>query len=315
MPPQETTNTDTVFQNDQLVKPAEEERKMPAVLKPLLFVYYSVPKIYIPGTQTDISFTIASFFWLAGARMSIEATMVAFGWPDGHEWTKSAAACLTGAIFHSTPLTFYLGCCLYFTKLKPSEKLSSEVQWWQDCAVALLQFCTGYMIYDATFSIILLRQSLGQEWKEDDYIFMAHHLITSSYMSSNRVVGAGYVSAMMCMFIGEITNPVHNTFYATRYAVKLFDTPWVHDMHSIVEYSFALSYFFMRAVVSPFAGTYIVSDLLFNKKGQQAIPFFLRAIWVFLIVAILYGSIPLVQECYEMFSDGLVVKYGPDSEF
>jgi hypothetical protein len=88
----------------------------------------------------------------------------AHGWPAdadatpasaGKHLATEASASLV-ATFHSLCLVPGLVACFLWYRYSPSERLDAAPRWWQEAAVALIQFCTGYMIYDGFWNILVL---------------------------------------------------------------------------------------------------------------------------------------------------------------
>jgi len=226
------------------------------------------------------------------------------GWTDINR-TRFCSACSTSAV-HSTILCQLLWNCLKVPPHHPSTKMSSHPQAIQDDVVALLQLCTGYMIYDYLGMIMYNNWTLSPE----DVVIFLHHLNTVIYMSSTRVLAAGHISTMTLMFWGEITNPIHNTFNVTRFAIQMAPLgSWWHSIHPFVEFSYSISYAFVRTVMGPYHAIKITYDFWFTEQGRQNIPMLIRVFWCILMWGILIGSIPWIQEAFEMMSDGFKIKY------
>ena len=165
----------------------------------------------------------------------------------------------------------------------------------------MLQFCTGYMVYDAVFSLLLPNNFVLQD---DDVMFMGHHIVTALYMTSTRIVGAGHQSAMICMFLGEATNPFHNMFYFLQEAMKLdcCNGPLAQMTEYVNTFLFASSYAVVRAVGAPLVLMfYTCYDLLAN--GRKDIPLLLMILWCILIWGVALGSIPWIEECWTILKD------------
>lgn len=109
-----------------------------------------------------------------------------------------AAASVAGVV-HSSLLCPGLIAAFWSHSYNPSEHMSKAPhRWWQQSVDALLQFCTGYMIYDAIF-IVMMRTDLSLSWvpafEPDDYLFLMHHMMTATYMTQARIYQAGHMSA------------------------------------------------------------------------------------------------------------------------
>ncbi len=214
------------------------------------------------------------------------------------------AACTTSSC-HSLVLVPSLWAALRDQPYKPSASISSAPQYYKDAVTALLSFCTGYMVYDFIFMLYV------NNWSVDpgDIPFMAHHVVTTLYMSQVRVLEAGHISAMTLMWSGEFSNPLQNGHTVTRFAIQMAEdgTLW-HIVHPFVEFIFAVVYFVFRAFVGPVQIIHITYDLL-TKDGRKTIPLYISIGWIIMIWGIILGSIPWTKECYEMAMDGLEVKY------
>lgn len=179
--------------------------------------------------------------------------------------------------------------------------------WWQELAHLLLQFTTGYMVYDTVFSIYLPKST---NMESDDWVFLAHHIATSVYMTSARIMGAGHQSAMICMFLGEATNPFHNMFYFLQEAVKLTccNGALTQTAMYVNTFVFCSTYVVIRAVLAPPVLMLHASyDLLAN--GRKDIPLWVMIMWIALIWGVAIGSIPWIEECW-----GLLMDYFPGNE-
>jgi hypothetical protein len=157
----------------------------------------------------------------------------------------------------------------------------------------------------------------NMELSEFDYLILAHHALTSFYMISCRVVGAGHLSAMMCMFLGEITNPFMNGMFVTRFAIQLdcCNSDAMIWLHTMLEHAFAVLYIAFRVVIGPICSAHMTWDLLFRRQGRQNVPLPLSLIWVTMIWLVIYGSIPFIKDCFEMIRDGWDLKYDVNYDF
>jgi hypothetical protein len=164
--------------------------------------------------------------------------------------------------------------------------------WWQDAATALIQFCTGYMIYDASVNIFWTKRATGVP--SEDYVFLAHHVVTILYMTSTRIVGAGHQSAMMCMFLGECTNPLHNAFYIMEKALQLdcCNGPLAQQVFSVIQVTFSIVYLIVRGPIAPALFLPMTWDLW--AHGRKHIPVWIIFVWSLFIWGVLFGSIQTV---------------------
>jgi hypothetical protein len=282
-------------------------KNIPALAKRWLAVYYAVPKINIPGTNLSMSFVFAGATFLLCFRLAAEQFLsVAFNWPEGHLNTKMAAASMTSVCHSLILLGGLITAFRYKVKYSPSERLDVAPLWWQHFSDAILQFCTGYMVYDGIYNVLLLRIQTG-DWVPtfglEDYLFLFHHLVTSTYMTSARAIKAGYMSAMMCMLLGEITNPVHNSFFVAHHAmgVDCCNGEFAQKLYSVIEVVFAASYFFMRVCIAPIGLGHVSYDLVKNGSKNK-IPLGLNIFWNCMIWGVVFGSYFEILKCYNILN-------------
>jgi hypothetical protein len=290
---------------------------IPRVAQIWRYVYHAVPKVNFPFTNLPMSFSLASAAFLFTLRMMTEPLLISvFHWPEGATPTKESAASMV-SICHSSLLCLGLIVSFQTQTYRPSQKLVEAPLWWQEFVDALIQFCTGYMIYDAIFNVILLRWSPGDRLPTfglDDYLFLGHHIVTSTYMISTRVIKAGHMSAMMCMLLGELTNPLHNLYMISNNALTLDNNccngELSQQLFTIISVSFAAMYFFFRVLFAPFFFLHITYDLLITKQGRTNIPLALNIFWNLMIWAVVFGSISWIQKCLGILVDFASVSAG-----
>jgi TLC domain len=293
-----------------------------------------IPK-YVPFHlriyHLDVTLTIVSALVLSILRYVAEYSMVSiFHWPHNAYITKNAAASVA-AIFHSIQLVPSLYVCFRSlsslsstsssqpnngqrsssssrtdsNKYNPSQHMMVVSDtWWKDTVDALLQFCTGYMMYDGVLNIIYMKLNIIGHITMEDYLFLGHHLATILYMSSVRYIQQGHQSAMICMLLGEMTNPFHNMYYIASAAQTLSccnGTLSTFLFHYIT-LAFAVSYVFVRTVVGPFVFVHLTYNLWTTgrRKDVYPIPIALLVMWTILIWGVILGSIPWIVECYHM---------------
>jgi hypothetical protein len=304
----------------------KEQPPIPIVAKTWLFIYYAIPKLHVPTTNLNISFALFSALFLTSVRYLAEYVLIqSFGWPtittttttslptffiNGSTATKEAAGSCA-AICHSSILCLGLLVAFATQKCDPVSKRMDHPQWWQDYSDALLQFCTGYMIYDAIINILLLRwdpqTQLLPLLNDDDKLFLVHHMMTSFYMTSSRLVGAGHMSAMVCMLVGEATNPLHNLYMMGEVAMtqECCNGPTTQSIHAYVSVAFAATYYVARAIVSPITMTIVSYCLIGTKRGRTNIPLIINIVWNILIWAVIFGSYSWIIKCQGILVDFL----------
>eukprot|EP00566_Odontella_aurita_P020456 CAMPEP_0113550080 /NCGR_PEP_ID=MMETSP0015_2-20120614/13788_1 /TAXON_ID=2838 /ORGANISM="Odontella" /LENGTH=360 /DNA_ID=CAMNT_0000450857 /DNA_START=145 /DNA_END=1227 /DNA_ORIENTATION=- /assembly_acc=CAM_ASM_000160 len=312
--PAMTTATKTLSAESSTIREAEG-RRVPLPLRPWIASYRCVPRIDIPLTNLSVSFTFLSAALLIAIRLFVEWTLPRyFGWPsDGHKITEEAAACMVSGV-QATFLLGGLGACLFSQPYRPSARMEDHPSWWRDGANALIEFCTGYMIYDA---VLLVGKAWmkGESIPAGDIMYIGHHFATSYMMMGVRIMGAGHLSAMYLMFTGEMTSPLMNSHFVLRLAVRLkcCSGPLVHECLAYVEYAYAILYCVCRIVLGPVGAAHLTYDLLFTKKGRRNVNVIVALTWMPMVWGVLVGSRPWIEEAVEMLGDGLaVVKYGPE---
>jgi hypothetical protein len=275
-------------------------KNAPRLLKIWFSVSESLPKIQLLGL--DVNLTLATILFLTCLRQVFIGILIhLFAWPADSIRVVEAASSFV-ACFHSVNLVPAL--VLLFTQqpYQPSSKLSNAPLWWQTCVSALLQFCTGYMIYDGVLNILVHRQF---QLSASDYLFLGHHVATALYMTSCRVLQQGHQTAMMCMLLGESTNPLHNLWYVSGFAKDA--GVCCHSTVSIlltraIEGLFCVAYCFMRAIVGPIVCLHMTVDLWWKRT----IPIAIVIIWTLLIWAVIVGSKPWIDDCWRILMEDYV---------
>lgn len=179
-------------QEDKVIKAGKmstEEYPSNPIAKNFIRLYRALPTVNVPFTKFDINFTLLTATFLYSVRLC--ATWILTNlleWPEGsfalHESVGSFAA-----IVHSLLLVPGLFVALTSQPYRPTSHLNTAPQWWQDLVTAVLQFCTGYMIYDSLASYIVPKGFGGIEGS--DWLFLGHHFATAVYMTQCRVLQAG----------------------------------------------------------------------------------------------------------------------------
>lgn len=270
-------------------------------------VYNAVPKISFPYTNLNISFSLVGALFLISVRIvAFNALLVYFGWPNSMKTAEAAGS--VPSIVHSSLLCPGLIFAFWKHKYSPSEHISKGPSWWQDFVNALLQFCTGYMVSDAIFIVLYRVDPSSGSWAPalefGDLLFLGHHFATTVYMTQARVYQAGHMSAMMCMLLGELSNPLHNTYLISQIAMDV----GVHnnqDMHTMIETVFSAVYVFLRVVVAPLVLIPLTFDLLFSKNGRTNLPLAIRLFWSFMVYAVMIGSYDCIMDCVGMLQKNL----------
>lgn len=178
------------------------------------------PKSSPPPAYLQILFfgsllTLTRFLW-------DHLILVPNGWQTATD--DKERECLGGlvALTHSTLLLGPLfGLLMTHPTMKPSSQFSDSPPKWNYVAKTLISYTTSYMLQDAFWMLYYSTdpsQSAYPSPGENDMMFLLHHLATILYMSSCRYIDAGHYSAMWLMWLGEVTNPVHNVYLLLEYA-------------------------------------------------------------------------------------------------
>lgn len=285
----------TISLNLQHYDNQDEKRAVPFILTPWIYLYRKLPKVYIPFTSLDVSFTIVSAIFLTCIDYTSAHILQSRGLPRPQ--TRKLAGSIT-TIFHSTCLVLGLGACLRTQPYRPSHKMDCHPDWWQDTAKALISFCTGYMIYDAAVQFLADRwqHGVGLVLSRVDWIFLGHHAATAAYMTSTRLIEAGHQSAMILMFFGELTAPIMNVLRITNILTEMdCKSTLLNLWRPVIQYLFSLSYVFFRLLVGPVSAVYLTYDLLLTKQGRTNVPIGLSFVWLTMVWVVLVGSWPWIQ--------------------
>ena len=305
-------------------KQNNDERKGPSS-RPLIIawasVYDAIPGLRVPGTNLDIAFTLLSAAFLMTMRF-VNLRYLCLGLLQLDEHASTEVSGSMGSILHSTILCPALLVALLTVKeYNPSQHRDKESQWWVNFIDAQLQFCTGYMVQDSLFILLfrfegmdlasgVIPTSLHFSFTDDDILFLCHHLLTTIYMTQCRVYRAGHMSAMICMFLGELSNPLHNAYWISDILMGIQGRGNA-TVHFILETSFAIVYNAIRVVIAPVFFAHVSYNLMFSKDGNAGhLPFLVRVFWVVMIWAVEYGSISTITMCHSalkknLFGDGV----------
>ena len=284
--------TTTLFATTMTTE-TDAKQKLPGRLQFWLNLSASLPLVEIFGLESNIALTTVMV--LAYFRyMAMIVLVIAFQWSidDGAFGASALVACL-----HSLTLVPSLYHCFVLQgwySYQPSEAMPKESSPWHSVVTCLLQFCTGYMIYDAILNIVVLNQA---NLTASDWMFLGHHAATALYMTSTRWIGAGHQSAMMCMFLGELTNPLHNSFYFLEKAVVYH--PSLTTLLTVVQWLFSVSYVLVRALVAPPILLYTTYDLWKSSIHKGWV-----LLWTLLIWGVAIGSYPWILDCYQTVLGG-----------
>lgn len=290
--------------NDNVSKAHVEAH--PFLLKPWIFLYNRISsaiQIKLPFTNTNITFTIVVSFWFVLVKLFIKTFVIPPYFPADSDITHQIIINLT-SITHAILLCVPLGTLLLTQPFVPSAPMKQAPQWWQCTAHAMLEFCTGYMLYDGLYNSLYLKLKTFGYMDTGDYCFLGHHLATSYYMTSTRMNGAGHLSAMIIMFFGEITNPFQNGRKVMDYILFhaelqecCSNSELIRDtLYPLFDFTYALMYAVIRVGLNPYLNIRITYDFLCTKEGRQRMSIPLSLSLLLMLWGVTFGTIPWCLE-------------------
>lgn len=287
----------------------KEEDEIPVLVGWMRGAYLCLPK--------NVSMVLVCVILFSMLRYVVKYWLVdVMGWPESHPMTVESVSFLPPVV-HSMILCPVLYQLLTCQRYRPVSRMDEYPVWWQQTVKACMDMCTAYMIYDGIFLLF------KAHWYHDgiitlqDGLYLGHHIATSLYMASTRIIGAGQSSAMMLMFLGEFTNPFQNVYCLIRFAVQIDSsrTIW-HTLLPTSEFLFAIFYAFFRTFLGPAAMAHITYHLLVPSSTPHTIPIPITIIYILMGWGVLIGSIGWTMEAIEMALDGFsLVKYHKDYNY
>ena len=258
--------------------------KIPSILQPWIHLYHATPKINIPGTRVDISFSLCCAVIFSALRLTFRHVLYRCGWPVGASDTYFTSACQVSFCTSSLMLPG-LAALLLSQKYVPSGRLEPSPQWYQDATNALMGYCTGYMMYDSVMGYVVetWQPGIGPVLSVDDWTYLGHHILTTLYMVSARIAMAGHMSAIALMFCGEFSAPFMNLYLILEKAC-LQDCwkgiAWLPTLYAYSKQFFSFVYIVCRVAIGPILIAHISYDLLFTKRGRKDVPVWLSISWM-----------------------------------
>ncbi len=124
-------------------------------------------------------------------------------------------------------------------------------------------------------------------------------------MTSARYIQAGHMSAMTCMLLGELTNPLHNSFMIGENAMELdcCNSPKAQSIHTVISVTFAIMYNIFRAILAPLILGHVSYSLIVKKHGRTNIPILLNILWNLMIWGVVFGSTSWIIKCHGIYMD------------
>jgi hypothetical protein len=258
--------------------------KIPSILQPWIHLYHATPKINIPGTRVDISFSLCCAVIFSALRLTFRHVLYRCGWPVGASDTYFTSACQVSFCTSSLMLPG-LAALLLSQKYVPSGMLEPSPQWYQDATHALMGYCTGYMIYDSVMGYVVetWQPGIGPVLSVDDWTYLGHHILTTLYMVSARIAMAGHMSAIALMFCGEFSAPFMNLYLILEKAC-LQDCwkgiAWLPTLYAYSKQFFSFVYIVCRVAIGPILIAHISYDLLLTTRGRKHVPVWLSISWM-----------------------------------
>lgn len=299
----------------------KQDESTPLAARPWVKLYNAVPHIVsFPFTKISMTFALCCALFLLCVRLLIEQVLIGIGWPDLLETVLVSEN--LAAVVHSSILCPTLLVLLWNQPYKPAGLMSDHPKWWQDASSAMIDLTTGYMIYDGLFSLIYRNYIytpglFSISIPAADYAFMGHHIATVLYMVSSRIIGAGHMSTMMAMFLGEFTNPAQNVMLSSIEAMKLGECcagPMLLSLYPYVRFIYGFFYASIRIVIAPCIFLHISIVVLFSKEGKKNIPIGLGILWVSLLWGVTVGAIPWMYEAVDIVKDFMANSQGLGQE-
>lgn len=147
-------NSHSFYFNSQTMA---EPQKFPILVHLWARVLDSVPAV--PFFGLDVGLTIVSMVFLTIVRYTaLHVLEYVWDWPSAAEEDRTwMAASSFSSITHSSMLCPALFSCLISQPYRPHAPMPDGAadRPWRKAVTALLQFCTGYMVYDAVINIVL----------------------------------------------------------------------------------------------------------------------------------------------------------------
>jgi len=143
----------------------------------------------------------------------------------------------------------------------------------------LMEFSLAYFAIDLIYYILI---------NPSDYLFILHHIATSTYMSSCRYyTGHGGLSAISLMGTGEATSPFQNVWTLARMA--RVESPLANRIYTGLSPIFTVYFTIMRCIVAPYLA-WLLGSFYFPGKADKVIPRGIAYFWMFTVVLAIVGS-------------------------
>jgi len=150
--------------------------------------------------------------------------------------------------------------------------------------VAAVIYCTGYMVADQIFMYI---------WCPWEILFILHHWATLLYMGTVLMWGTGDLSCCLCIFLGEVTNPINNCMQISDILVsERLIAPIVNRASAT---ALCVAFFFIRLLYAPVGVCYLITKFYLMEAAAASINLPLRLLWSILPIAVTFVSIDFLR--------------------
>ncbi|KAJ7518775.1 hypothetical protein O6H91_20G008200 [Diphasiastrum complanatum] len=130
----------------------------------------------------------------------------------------------------------------------------------------------------------------------DDYLFILHHIATSTYMFSCRYYTChGAKSATSLIAVGEITSPLQNIWTLARMARN--ESPFARQIYLSLSPPFTFIFTFFRVFVGPYM-LWELGKFYLTGKADAVIPTWLAYSWILKSALAVCGSMIWVYKLW-----------------
>jgi hypothetical protein len=223
---------------------------------------------------------------------------------DPSAFSSASASSSVVCLFHGGPVALASGylCWREYSDLYDtgfgnvhdaglSKDLAAFDHTFQQLAVKTLTFSCAYMVYDSMFMAL---NALVHGRDKEPYLtsFFLHHIGCVTFMGQVTAQGAGHLTLMLLIFLGEVTNPLQNTLNLAVHGVEQGRDEW-RLVKSIVEPPFALFFALVRLVLGPPIVLYFFYHFIYLKLTSAtptSVPLGTGVFWCVVCAAMIHGS-------------------------
>jgi hypothetical protein len=161
----------------------------------------------------------------------------------------------------------------------------------------------GYMVSDSLSLCLTVFGFRGGSFGFNELLFSCHHFAILSYLVLVRVYKAGHMSAMMCMLLGELSNPAFNLNSIIGKVSTLeccCNNLRVLQIKSILQLVHPVMFLSLRVIIMPLTSTHMTYDFLFSKQAKENLPLAVRIYWCSLIWLVIFGGYHEIMYCKKL---------------